>query len=272
MSSIFQGFGGSLSDDEVWQADLHLADLAEPLGFESIWSVEHHFSNYTMCPDVLQFLTYMAGRTKTVKLGSMVLVLPWHDPVRAAEQIIMLDQMSQGRLILGLGRGTGKIEFDGFRVEMSQARQQFKESAEAILAALETGVMEYDGEYVKQPRIELHLRRAAGHVGQELQHVGAHRVVGEVVLDAPDRLVAEGLGQVGQGQVRRPHLLVRQRPSEALEDGRHADVHREPPIVVGKTLEARPRRRNVSARVQRPRHVVKCRRRPRIRSSGFRAR
>src|SRR6478672_11366087 len=131
MSSIFQGFGGTLSDREVWEADLRLADLAEPLGFESIWSVEHHFSNYTMCPDVLQFLTYMAGRTKTVKLGSMVLVL-------------------------GLGRGTGKIEFDGFRVEMGQARQQFKESAEAILGALETGVMEYHGEFVDQPRIELH--------------------------------------------------------------------------------------------------------------------
>jgi alkanesulfonate monooxygenase SsuD/methylene tetrahydromethanopterin reductase-like flavin-dependent oxidoreductase (luciferase family) len=156
MSAIFQGFGGTLSDREVWEADLRLADLAEPLGFQSIWSVEHHFSDYTMCPDVLQFLTYMAGRTTTVQLGSMVLVLPWHDPVRAAEQIILLDHMSNGRLILGLGRGTGKIEFDGFRVEMSQARQQFKESAEAILGALETGVMEYDGEYVKQPRIELH--------------------------------------------------------------------------------------------------------------------
>ena len=119
MSAIFQGFGGSLSDREVWAADLRLADLAEPLGFESIWSVEHHFTNYTMCPDVLQFLTYMAGRTSTVKLGSMVLVLPWHDPVRAAEQIVMLDHMSNGRLILGLGRGTGKVEFDGFRVEMA---------------------------------------------------------------------------------------------------------------------------------------------------------
>ena len=108
MSSIFQGFGGTLSDREVWEADLRLADLAEPLGFESIWSVEHHFSDYTMCPDVLQFLTYMAGRTTTVKLGSMVLVLPWHDPVRAAEQIILLDHMSNGRLILGLGRGTGQ--------------------------------------------------------------------------------------------------------------------------------------------------------------------
>lgn len=156
MSSIFQGFGGTLSDREVWVADLRLADLAEPLGYESIWSVEHHFTNYTMCPDVLQFLTYMAGRTSKVQLGSMVLVLPWHDPVRAAEQILLLDHMSNGRLILGLGRGTGKVEFDGFRVEMGNARQQFKESAEAIFGALETGVMEYDGDYVKQPRIELH--------------------------------------------------------------------------------------------------------------------
>jgi alkanesulfonate monooxygenase SsuD/methylene tetrahydromethanopterin reductase-like flavin-dependent oxidoreductase (luciferase family) len=156
MSAIFQAFGGTLSDEEVWAADLALADLAEPLGYESIWSVEHHFTNYTMCPDVLQFLTYMAGRTKTVKLGSMVLVLPWHDPVRAAEQIVMLDHMSNGRLVLGLGRGTGKVEFDGFRVEMAQARQQFKEAAEAILTALETGVMEYDGEYVRQPRVQLH--------------------------------------------------------------------------------------------------------------------
>ncbi|MPY94670.1 MAG: LLM class flavin-dependent oxidoreductase [Acidimicrobiia bacterium] len=156
MASIFQGFGGQLSDREVWQADLALADLAEPLGFESIWSVEHHFTHYTMVPDVLQFLTYMAGRTTKVQLGSMVLVLPWHDPLRAAEQIVLLDHMSDGRLILGLGRGTGKVEFDGFRVDMGTARQQFKESAEAIFGALETGVMDYDGEFVKQPRTELH--------------------------------------------------------------------------------------------------------------------
>lgn len=155
MSAIFQGFGGSMSDREVYQADLALADLAEPLGFESIWSVEHHFTNYTMCPDVLQFLSYMAGRTSKVKLGSMVVVLPWHDPVRVAEQILMLDQLSGGRVLLGLGRGTGKVEFDGLRVEMGEARQRFKESAEAVFAALETGVMEYHGTYVDQPRVEL---------------------------------------------------------------------------------------------------------------------
>src|SRR5258705_9955637 len=101
MCAIFQG-AGMASDREVVEADLGLADLAEPLGFESIWTVEHHFTRYAICPDVMQFLTYMAGRTSTVQLGSMVVVLPWHDPIWLAEQIVMLDHMSRGRVILGM--------------------------------------------------------------------------------------------------------------------------------------------------------------------------
>src|SRR5207344_1593855 len=144
MSAVFQGFGGTLSDEEVWAADLALADLAEPLGYESIWSVEHHFTDYTMCPDVLQFLTYMAGRTERARLGSMVVVLPWHDPMRVAEEVSMLDNISGGRLILGLGRGAGKVEFDGFRLSMDESRQRFTECAEMLLAGLERGYCEYD--------------------------------------------------------------------------------------------------------------------------------
>ena len=139
MSAIFQGFGGTMSDREVWEADLRLADLAEPLGYESIWSVEHHFSNYTMCPDVLQFLTYMAGRTTRAALGSMVVVLPWHDPMRVAEQVAMLDALSGGRVILGIGRGLGRVEFEGFRVPMDESRTRFVESAHMLLRGLEDG-------------------------------------------------------------------------------------------------------------------------------------
>src|SRR5271156_259176 len=75
------------SDRDVYTEDLRIGALYEPLGFDSIWSVEHHFDDYTMCPDVLQFLTYFAGRTKTIQLGSMVVVMPWHDPMRVAEQV-----------------------------------------------------------------------------------------------------------------------------------------------------------------------------------------
>ena len=158
----FQNYGESMTDHEVYRADVALADLAEPLGFESIWGLEHHFTGYAMCPDPMQFLTYLAGRTEKVKLGSMVAVLPWHNPLRLAEQIVMLDHLSEGRLILGMGRGTGKIEFDAFGINMGTARQQFKEYAQAIMDSLDTGIFEFDGEILKQPRVELRPRPLRG--------------------------------------------------------------------------------------------------------------
>lgn len=152
---IFQNPGRARPDGDVYVDEVKLADLAEPLGFESIWTVEHHFTDYTMCPDPMQFLTYMAGRTTTAKLGSMVMVLPWHDPVRAAEQISMLDHLADGRLILGLGRGAGRVEFDGFRLDMAESRPRFVEAAQLVLNGLENGFVEYEGEYYKQPRVDI---------------------------------------------------------------------------------------------------------------------
>jgi alkanesulfonate monooxygenase SsuD/methylene tetrahydromethanopterin reductase-like flavin-dependent oxidoreductase (luciferase family) len=155
MATVFQNTGRTVSDRQIYLNELALADMAEPLGFESIWSVEHHFTDYTMCPGVVQFLSYMAGRTRHVRLGSMVVVLPWHDPLRVAEQIVLLDQLSDGRAILGIGRGLGAVEFDGFRVDMTKSRGIFNESAEAIVQAIERGYMEYDGEFIKQPHRDL---------------------------------------------------------------------------------------------------------------------
>jgi len=155
MATIFQNPGRARADREVYRNELRLADLAEPLGFQSIWGVEHHFTDYTMCPDVLQFLSYMAGRTSRAALGSMVVVLPWHDPMRVAEEVSMLDNLSDGRLILGLGRGAGKVEFDGFRLAMDESRPRFVETARMLLEGLECGYCQYDGEFVKQPRADI---------------------------------------------------------------------------------------------------------------------
>jgi len=121
MAVIFQGTGEGRTDRNVYRNELRLGDLAEPLGFESLWGVEHHFTEYTMCPDVLQYLTYFAGRTETIQLGSMVVVLPWHDPMRVVEQVVMLDHMSNGRLILGIGRGLGRVEFAGLGVNQEDS-------------------------------------------------------------------------------------------------------------------------------------------------------
>jgi len=145
---------GEKPDGEIYKDEMKLADLAEPLGFDSIWSVEHHFTDYTMCPDVLQFLSYMAAKTTRAKLGSMVVVLPWHDPVRITEQIALLDHLSAGRMILGLGRGLARVEYEGFRIDQNEGRQRFLESAELVLTALEQGYIE-GGERLQQPRRDI---------------------------------------------------------------------------------------------------------------------
>ncbi len=154
-ATIFQNPDQARTDREVWRDDLKLALLAEPLGFDSLWGVEHHFTDYTMCPDVLQYLTFLAGATERIQLGSMVVVLPWHNPMRVAEQISVLDHVSNGRFILGLGRGLGRVEFEGFGVDMTESRDRFAESAEMILSGLETGTCEFDGKYIKQARRDI---------------------------------------------------------------------------------------------------------------------
>ena len=154
-SIIFQNKDRAQSDRAVYEAELDLAARVEPLGYDSIWGVEHHFTNYTMCPDVTQFLSYMAGRTQRIGLGSMVMVLPWHSPVRAAEEIAMLDNLSGGRTLLGIGRGIGRVEYEGFGIDQNDSREIFTESAQALLEALETGVMAYQGRHVRQVEREI---------------------------------------------------------------------------------------------------------------------
>ncbi|HEX4107781.1 MAG TPA: LLM class flavin-dependent oxidoreductase [Solirubrobacteraceae bacterium] len=154
---FFQG-GHGPSDAEVWRDGVALADRVEPLGFDSLWTAEHHFDDYVMSPSPTQFLTYMAGRTSRVKLGSMVMVVPWHDPVRLAEEISVLDELSDGRLIAGFGRGLGIIEFDGFRLNMGESRRRFVEHTEAILQGLETGEITYEGELYRQPTVQIRPR------------------------------------------------------------------------------------------------------------------
>jgi alkanesulfonate monooxygenase SsuD/methylene tetrahydromethanopterin reductase-like flavin-dependent oxidoreductase (luciferase family) len=158
MAVIFQGMGDGRTDRNVYRNELRLGDLAEPLGFESIWGVEHHFTDYTMCPDVLQHLTYFAGRTERIQLGSMVVVLPWHHPMRVAEQVVMLDHLSNGRFIFGIGRGLGRVEFDGFGVSQADSREIFVESAQMILEGLERGWCEFDGKFVRQERRDIRPR------------------------------------------------------------------------------------------------------------------
>jgi alkanesulfonate monooxygenase SsuD/methylene tetrahydromethanopterin reductase-like flavin-dependent oxidoreductase (luciferase family) len=131
--------------------------LADELGFDSVWITEHHFSDYSISPNPLFYLAHLAGRTRRVRLGTQVVVVPWHDPVRLAEEIAMLDHMSGGRAIIGFGRGLSRREYEGMRIDQGEARQRFDESVAMVMRAMETGVIE-GGELFRQPPREIRPR------------------------------------------------------------------------------------------------------------------
>lgn len=151
---VFQNWFEDMSDEQVFMSDVELGVLAEQHGFDSVWSTEHHFDDYSMCPDPLQLLSYLAARTSRVTLGTGAVILPWNDPLRVVEKAIMLDHLSGGRVQLGLGRGLAKLEYEGFRTDMGEARQRFDEAAELIVRALRggDGYVENDGPIYPQPR------------------------------------------------------------------------------------------------------------------------
>ena len=157
-TAVFQNPFNGLPDEEVYAEELRLCDLAVELGFKSLWTVEHHFDDYTMCPEPVQFLSYMAGKHPDVLLGTGVIVLPWHDPLRITEDIALLDTMSNGRMILGIGRGLARIEYEGFRVDMNTSRERLVSYAGLVMDALESGKMEYDNEFGSQPLREIRPR------------------------------------------------------------------------------------------------------------------
>jgi alkanesulfonate monooxygenase SsuD/methylene tetrahydromethanopterin reductase-like flavin-dependent oxidoreductase (luciferase family) len=139
------------SDASVLAEHLALGDLAEPLGFDSVFALEHHFTGYAMSPSPTQVLSYIAGRTKRITLGTAVIVLPWHDPVRVAEEIALLDILSHGRCVFGFGRGAASVEYAGFRIPMEEARPRFVEAARIVVKALTQEVFDWDGEFFKIP-------------------------------------------------------------------------------------------------------------------------
>ena len=156
---IFASYGWeNMSDDQVWEEELRLARQAPGLGFDALWSAEHHFFDYSFCPDNLQLMTYLAAVCPDVDLGTAAVILPWHDPLRVAEQASVLDLLCKGRLRLGFGRGLARREFAAFRGAMDESRGRFDEAAPMIVKALRTGWIEADGVYYKQPRVELRPR------------------------------------------------------------------------------------------------------------------
>jgi alkanesulfonate monooxygenase SsuD/methylene tetrahydromethanopterin reductase-like flavin-dependent oxidoreductase (luciferase family) len=147
-----------IPDVEFFRKETQLAIEAEAMGFDYAGPVEHHFTDYAACPDPFQMLAYVAAKTKTIELITAAVILPWNNPLRVVEQAIELDILSEGRLILGMGRGAARREFRSFGVDLKDTREMFDEAAVIVMQGIETGIVEANGEWYKIPRTEIRPR------------------------------------------------------------------------------------------------------------------
>ncbi len=175
------------SDREIFREEINVARIADESGFDSVWTIEHHFTPYTMVTNPLQYLTYIAGITKRVDLGTMVVVLPWHNPVRVAEDVNMLDSFLGPRrnIICGVGRGLGRREYTGLGIDQNEARGRFDESLQVLNELLANGKCDFDGEFYKihglrlrpQPERDLSANLwCAGGTSETVQIIAKHGV------------------------------------------------------------------------------------------------
>nr|WP_087573944.1 LLM class flavin-dependent oxidoreductase [Sphingomonas sp. CDS-1] len=140
------------SDEQMYCDAIEDAKLGQSLGFEAAWVIEHHFTDYFPTPNPVTLLSYIAAACPGLDLGTCVLVLPWYNPLRLAEELAMLQAMSGANLHIGMGRGVAKLEYDAFGVNMSEARERFREAYEIIQLALKGEPFNYHGDYLKVDR------------------------------------------------------------------------------------------------------------------------
>jgi alkanesulfonate monooxygenase SsuD/methylene tetrahydromethanopterin reductase-like flavin-dependent oxidoreductase (luciferase family) len=129
------GADGEFDSAEGFRDFIEYNIEAEALGFAGTFVVEHHFTGYGQVSATLNLLTWLGARTKTLRLGTAVIVLPWHNPVLLAEQAATLDLLSGGRLDFGIGKGYRYNEFAGFRVPMEEADARFDECLDVLFKA-----------------------------------------------------------------------------------------------------------------------------------------
>jgi alkanesulfonate monooxygenase SsuD/methylene tetrahydromethanopterin reductase-like flavin-dependent oxidoreductase (luciferase family) len=138
-------------DDDLGRGFHDYADYnieAEALGYYSSFLVEHHFTGWSQVSATLQLLNWVAARTNILRVGSAVVVLPWHNPVLLAEQVATLDILSCGRVDLGVGKGYRYTEFKGFRIPIGEAEARFEEALTILVKSWTTGErFTYRGRY-----------------------------------------------------------------------------------------------------------------------------
>lgn len=188
------------ADVDVLAKHIQLGDLVEPLGFDSLFVFEHHFSDYVLSPCPTSLLTYFAGRTKRIMLGTSVIILPWHHPLLVAERMLLLDALSGQRTIYGFGTGRAPREFAALSAAPEEALQRWHEALAIISQAMAGGPVQFCGQFYSIEDVEPRPRPAGSRMAQFFAPAST--------AASAQRAAAAGLGLILSAELGVEHLAT----------------------------------------------------------------
>lgn len=145
----------TMTEREVLRRSVSYAQLAEELRFDGVWVLEHHFTSFGICSSPITMCAFLLGQTKRIRLGTAISIVALDHPLRLAEQVSLLDQLSDGRFDFGVGRGMFTKDFDVFGVDMSTNHRVLEEWVDIIIAAQTKDKVGSDGPMLKFPEVRI---------------------------------------------------------------------------------------------------------------------
>jgi alkanesulfonate monooxygenase SsuD/methylene tetrahydromethanopterin reductase-like flavin-dependent oxidoreductase (luciferase family) len=141
--------------ESVYARSLERIEIMDETGYDAVWLAEHHFSGYSVCPSVHMMATMAAARTKRMRIGTAVSLAPFYHPLRLAEDVALLDHLSDGRVNWGAGRGFSRVEFEAFGVPVAESAARFRETVEVVLGAWTSEKLTHQGDFFRFDGVEV---------------------------------------------------------------------------------------------------------------------
>jgi alkanesulfonate monooxygenase SsuD/methylene tetrahydromethanopterin reductase-like flavin-dependent oxidoreductase (luciferase family) len=139
----------------VYARALERIEIMDRSGYDAVWLAEHHFSSFSVCPSVHMVSTLAAARTRRLRIGTAVSLAPFYHPLRLAEEVALLDQLSGGRVNWGAGRGFARVEFEAFGVPPEESATRFRETVDIVLRAWTEERLSFAGRYFRFEDVEI---------------------------------------------------------------------------------------------------------------------
>jgi len=155
---VLQFFGWadrSIPLQSVYERAIERFEIMDQTGYDAVWLAEHHFSGFSVCPSVHMMATMAAARTQRLRIGTAVSLAPFYHPLRLAEEVALLDNLSGGRVNWGAGRGFSRVEFEAFGVPVEESAGRFREAVDIVLGAWTQERLRHEGEHFRFDGVEV---------------------------------------------------------------------------------------------------------------------